>query len=427
MGSGVAGILLFLIGLGATYRVRVIGLIGLSEILIFGIAPVLFLVNWGRLKKDGFMPVLTLCGLTMLGCGIASWQNNIYVVDFIRGCASPYAIFASIVVIHALLSKSPKSICWLALGLGVSFAVSSALRGGSGAASGVSLESEEYRAQVLLLYAVIPLILCPIAGWYMKLPLLYSIGAPFALSAYCLLSSSSGRSMAFTCACVGLLTALGFKNEAKMSNIRRHFFKFAIVALVFVAGFKYFYEYAAAHGMLGDAQRTKYERQTHGKKGVASLIMGGRVEFFVGLRAALDKPIIGHGPWAQDIKGYYVEFLEKYGDSDDLQRYIQARYQMGYVNIIPTHSHIVGFWVSYGIFGLIFWCYVLWLFYDIFKHHIGAVPEFYGYICVWLPPFVWAIFFSPFSERVQLSALVTVLLMVRNANKARARLCSRVY
>ena len=98
MGSGVAGILLFLIGLGATYRVRVIGLIGLSEILIFGIAPVLFLVNWGRLKKDGFMPVLTLCGLTMLGCGIASWQNNIYVVDFIRGCASPYAIFASIVV-----------------------------------------------------------------------------------------------------------------------------------------------------------------------------------------------------------------------------------------------------------------------------------------------------------------------------------------
>ena len=57
-------------------------------------------------------------------------------------------------------------------------------------------------------------------------------------------------------------------------------------------------------GELGDDAQLSMKSQSRGKLG---LLIGGRPETLVSVRAALDSPLLGHGSWAQDPK--YVEML----------------------------------------------------------------------------------------------------------------------
>ena len=153
--------------------------------------------------------------------------------------------------------------------------------------------------------------------------------------------------------------------------------------------------------------------------------MSGRIEFFVGLRAALDAPILGHGPMALDSKEYYYSFVEKYGDSDDVENYLRSKaraMEHGYSRRIPTHSHIIGGWVSRGIFGLIFWTYILWMMYQYLRRYAFAVPQLFGYCALSVVYYGWHILFSPMGVRSYLAIFIAAILYVRSVALGRAQL-----
>ena len=152
--------------------------------------------------------------------------------------------------------------------------------------------------------------------------------------------------------------------------------------------------------------------------------MGGRLEFFVGLYANLQKPIIGYGPWALDQDGYYEDFLYKFGSSEDFDKYqITKEWQLkqGYFvrNLLPSHSHIIGFWQAYGIAGLLLWLYVLGQIVRYFRKDLISVPAWFGFIAVATPSLLWNVFFSPLGDRISVAMFMVALMFTRSVRMGR--------
>ena len=166
----------------------------------------------------------------------------------------------------------------------------------------------------------------------------------------------------------------------------------------------------------------KYENQTQEGSGFLKILMSGRQEFFMAIPAALDKPIVGHGPFASDTKGYVEEFIYKYGSALQVRFYEAGKQQanlLGYKMPIPSHSHIMGAWVHYGLFGLIFYLWVIFVIIRHFKKYAGAIPQWYGYFALTLCQFMWEVFFSAFSSRDYFALMMTCLFFARAVGSGR--------
>lgn len=134
----------------------------------------------------------------------------------------------------------------------------------------------------------------------------------------------------------------------------------------------------------------KYRTQATGTYGI---LLGGRSEVLVSAQAFLDKPLFGHGSWAQDKGGYidkYSALIDKFGyslleegspEDADVSR------------LIPSHSFLMGALVWAGVIGGLFWLIVLNSTLKIFVGNLNLFPLYYY---VGMTGFVWNVFFSPF-------------------------------
>ena len=194
-------------------------------------------------------------------------------------------------------------------------------------------------------------------------------------------------------------------------------FRLAVIAILAIAGgwsANQLVRYVSDAGLV--AQKAQEKNQAQAQAG--NLIVGGRPEFFVGLKAAMDSPIIGHGSWAKNMK--YLEMqhdmLEEYGMQHDLTD-AEADSQ----GLIPSHSHIVGAWVFAGFMGVVFWAYVFW---QAIKGIVAAAtvrPTLAPFYIWLLVGFSWNIFFSPFGSSSRIIESFTVLVIVDLVGQSRGR------
>ena len=263
----------------------------------------------------------------------------------------------------------------------------------------------------------------PIRGWYLRMPTWYSALAPLFVGIfYMLYSGGSGRSAALALFMSAAFLVIGRRNRKGMRYVSRHLV-LTLIGMVFVVlTFSTVYRFAAPKGLLGEDSQKKFERiDDKGQKSVIGLLISGRLHTFTGLRACFDKPIMGFGAKAIDRWGYTEEMLDRYGNAQDYENYRNA-IMMGHAHAIPAHSHIVAGWLDDGIFGLLMWCYILYLIYKYFAKHTDVMPQWYGYFAVTIPGAVWDIFFSPFGGRVEMGLLVTSLLLVMAIRKGRLQI-----
>lgn len=196
----------------------------------------------------------------------------------------------------------------------------------------------------------------------------------------------------------------------------------AIIA-TFVAGavaIAMLYGTLAAGGALGEKALEKYERQ---RAATGGLLVGGRAEFFVGLSAALDRPLVGHGSWPVDAGEAMERAAARFGVeiSDDRSR----RDPHGQA-LIPTHSAVVGAWVEHGIMGGIFWLAMLTLLLRNTPQAVRFLPESTGLVIFNAPAMVWSLFFSPIPQRATSAILLVPLLVIQvRSLQVRSRLPAR--
>lgn len=417
--------LLFLIGLFSQTHIHVVGSIGISELIVFLIAPFVYATHYAIFKQEKVSMVLNLLLLAMIGCLISSWYNGTYFASAIRGFASPYGFFAGVVVFYVLLRRNPRSFKWFLLGVAISFVICTfyfqqavEVYKAEGTGAGGELSEKIMEGPIYWIGRLMGFVMWPIRGMYLKCPQTYSVLATLAFGVWSIVSSVSGRSAAMITLMSSALIMIGGKTRQSIARIQRSFFFLLIGCWMLIFAFKSVYTYAASSGALGETAQNKLEAQTKGKKDMLSLVMGGRLPVFIGGYACLQKPILGYGPWAIDEEGITGEFMRKYGNAEDYEQMIAGEeyfWRMGITirRLLPAHSAIIGWWLWYGILGLPIWIYILYLIYDTFRNRLATFPEFFGLFATMLPDCLWNMFFSPFAGRLNWAFIITMIVLNR--------------
>jgi len=161
--------------------------------------------------------------------------------------------------------------------------------------------------------------------------------------------------------------------------------------------------YVTSAGLIGEEAQAKNENQSK-----AGLLLGGRPEILVSARAVADSPILGHGSWAQEYK--YVEMLydmeTEYEVDIDLEELERTS-----GGVIPSHSHLMGAWVSAGILGALFWGYILWISSKAVVRVATLLPALAPLYAVVVPGLIWMVMFSPFGQNARIQDALTLVVI----------------
>lgn len=419
----------FLMGLGSSLQLMGSSL-SFTELFVFGATPFLMMRELPYLRRNGVMPFFWLSVAVVIGGAMSCVANHSTMYAVIRGMAVVCLLPCTIVVCHWMLRRNMNGFKWWLVGAMLSsflctfvFQRSVELTGLAGGVADKHAAEAIMSGPIYWIGRLGQLLNVPAKGWYLQCPMVYCIGAPIFMVGFAMLTSSSGRSAALGALASAVLILLGGKRRRTMRRIGRYFWTLALVAIVGAFVAKNVYRHAAINGWLGENALKKYEEQTKGKTGMMALLLGGRFESFAGLIACVDKPILGFGPWAMDYGGYTGEFLAKYADYEDVRRYYEGMAEdPGAVGMIPCHSYITMFWLWYGIFGLVFWFYVLYVLVRYLRQDCWAVPQWYMWLAASIPSFCWGVFFSPWADRIGGIMFVVACLMVRAVRRGRQQL-----
>lgn len=406
---------LFLIGAFSMTQIRLGAKIGISEAGCCLASIFLYARDYMSYKRDGISAYFNLLMFWIAGALFSDIYNHSTFAQVIRGFTVPITIFGVSVCIYHFLRRTPDNLKWLLLGIAISSVMSIFVfqRGGAGdmAAEGNMEAAIENVTSYKLFWSNMAKtwLNLPIQAFYQGVPFLYTMPALGAVSVINLLAG--GRSSFAVSLIAIFLVIIGGKTVQKMSRVRR-FFPMILVAMMGISiTIKGVYSYAANHGYLNEYETQKFQKQTARGSDFLSILLAGRGDFFIGFFAALDKPIVGHGSQALDTHGYERDFVEKYGTLEESELFIK-RVQKGYLRTIRAHSHVICYWMWHGIAGLAFWLYILWLVIQTIMKRLAYVPEWFGYLAIVLPDFLWDYFFSPFGLRVTGCTLFCSLLVL---------------
>ena len=419
----------FFFGLGS--QLQIIASLSFTELFVFLAAPLLFFKERHFMKRNGMMPFFWLSMAVVLGCIVACIDNETHPVIVLRGMAVTCLLPCSIIVGHWLLRRDMGGFKWMLIGIAISNILSTfifqkavEIHSVAGGESGVDAAEMIMAGPIYWINRLGDILNALPKGWYLQCPTIVSISVPLFMAAFAMLTSTSGRAAALGAIATAVLIFVAGKNRL---GIRRRFcnrFGFwCTVAIVGLFLLHSFYRISATQGWLGEEALAKYESQTQGDTSIKKLLLGGRMESFCGLIACVDKPIIGFGPWAMDTEGYVGEFLSKYGTNDDYEHYVEhmeRNMRQGLPpNMIPCHAYITGFWLWFGIFGLLFWLYVVFVLLRYLKQDCWAVPQWFMWIAASIPGYLWGVFFSPWANRVVGILFVVACLMARAVRMGR--------
>lgn len=419
----------FFLGLGS--GLQIVASLSISELFSLIAGPYLFTKYSRQMRRDGVMPFFVLALCVFGGCVVACFVNDTSFAYALRGYAVTSIIPCSIIVSYWLIRKNPNGFKWLLLGLALSpivgtfvfqksVEVSMLADGGSGMGAVAAI----VQGPIFWISRLKGAVLLLTEGWYLHTPVLWDVPAALFMALFSLLTTVSGRS---TSLCAFAFVAIMLIGGKRLVTMRRRFCaNFFLVCVLGVAGVflaKTGYQVAAERGWLGEDAYKKYISQTGGDKSLKALLLGGRMESFCGLIACVDRPIVGFGPWAMDNWGYMDEFLTKYGKPEDVEKLLESNKKGRYYSfLIPCHAYITEFWLWYGVFGLLFWLYVLFVFVRYLRQDCWAVPQWFAWLACSIPGYCWGIFFSPFGDRFSPILFVVACLMARAVRKGTMQL-----
>ncbi len=398
--------------------------LSISEAIALAMFPCIFCEEYRHMKRNGITTYFWLAVLVFIGCAISCWVNHCSFQQSLRGLATTGIFVSAIVVGHWMLRKNMNCYKWFLLGTVLSrilnififqnSAETTLMTGMAGGPGGMAVAEGILNNDFLFLTRFIPLSLFPTQAFYFHTPMWWDVFIIGLTGILPILNSTSGRSTIVVTAAFIVLLLLGGKSIRTMKRVTKHFTFLLCLGVVLGLSMKAFYSYAAKSGLMGEEALKKYEMQTKRGEDVLSLLMGGRGETFIGLFACLDQPIVGFGPWAVDNGDYINDYLAKYGAEEDYRSMMEyKKYNQGKLSLIPAHSCIIGFWLWYGIFGLILWIYLIYILIRFLRQDCYAVPQWYAWLACAVPATLAAIFFSPFGDRFTNPMFYVAILMAR--------------
>lgn len=391
-------IFIFIIGLLSMIKFRLFGTFGASELLVFAsyiyINPLFALRNKQVRRLIGFA-FIWLCGVL-----ISDLVNQTELIDSLKGAFNVIFLILLIPFCYWALYDKPERMLWFWAGV----AISSIL--------GFKFQRVEnmndLSADIWIVYAVKWLFLF-LGGWlYYKgrKKLAYTVIMTFAL--WTLWHLSRNIFLTFTLATT-ILIYIGNVDESnkvyKYLRYRRNILKLFIIMAIAIVGIKFTYETLVTNGILGERAKEKYELQSNSEMGLAS----GRSDFLAALYAISKKPIFGYGSYAKDKNHIIGEFNSLMGLPDSPIR------KGG--DYVPGHSYMLGGWVYSGILGFAFWIFILKQIFKFLRYHLFDKPKLLCLNLLLTFTFIWSIFFSPFSDRLNFAMYILTIIIISSNNR----------
>ena len=141
------------------------------------------------------------------------------------------------------------------------------------------------------------------------------------------------------------------------------------------------------------------------------VLLGGRGEIYSSYMAIVDAPILGHGSWAENCDYIYAIYDQKILFNPNVKFDLSNC-------LIKSHSVILGSWVNSGIFGFMFWFYIIIILIKklIIKVQTNNVSlALLIYLAITLS---WDIIFSPYGgTRMVYAPLCIVIILLQNNEK----------
>ncbi|HEU4554232.1 MAG TPA: hypothetical protein VFS25_15410 [Chitinophaga sp.] len=177
---------------------------------------------------------------------------------------------------------------------------------------------------------------------------------------------------------------------------RQKLFAILIIGAVAFETAYVFYVNAVLSNEIGGGHSSAQLKRLDNPYNPFELLMTGRGETFAAVTAISDKPLFGHGSWAKDKDLKYYKIVLSYQDEEefDLKKADSVdRY-------IPSHSILMGGWISCGLGGfiavfLIFWYLCKMGFTLVLKGQDLPLYPLYVMLTITM---VWTFLFSPFQH-----------------------------
>lgn len=384
-------------------EITVVGHLFLAELLLLLSLP--FLLAGARYRIDRAMQVILGLGLLWLASQILTdLVRHTAFHDFARGWARIFFTLSSLLALDLIFQNKPRRIVLFGVGLSIG---------------------------LLLGYAVNPTALQSADPW--------KFGLGFPITLLLALVATQPRVQRYALLPVGILCAAAFLNLAlgfrslggicflaagyvafQSYSVRKahgpprlSLVRIAVVSgltLLLALGFLRGYEYAAAHGVLGQAAKAKYALQSSGKFKLIAPFAADRPTFYIGIKAIEASPLIGHGSWARNPK-YTKEALASL-KRDGYTVDPNLINQLKVADTIPAHSYLLDSWVDGGVLGGIFWLVILGLVGAVFLTLYGLREALSPLIAFLMMYLTWSILLSPYGSDQRMIATYSILVLL---------------
>lgn len=192
----------------------------------------------------------------------------------------------------------------------------------------------------------------------------------------------------------GILFFAGIASIALRSKIKLSHRKIVIYSLIATA-FLYWsytkYVDAIISGKISGGNSEMQLKKTDNPYNPINLIFLGRTETFVGAIAFLNSPWTGWGAWAKDpdMRYHIIQYFIK----DDMKKYNPKKIS----DQIPSHSVIIGYGVSNGIFAMLLIIMILFFFLRRGAISLKSKSIFVFLLLTIMFQLIWDSLFSPIS------------------------------
>lgn len=416
----------FLLGLGS--ELQIVASLSMTEVYILVASVILFPREYFEMRKTGVVGVFWMSVLVIVGGILSVFVHPTVWYFVLRKMATVVLVTCAIVVMHYYLRRCPDGFKWFFVGGAISIILCTFVFRQSVEVTTMGDDAELImEGPIYWIRRIKAVVMLPMTGWYLKVPLAISIATPIIMAIFSMVTTTSGRSTALGMLGALFFVLLGRKSQRRIQLLGKHFVLISVLSVVFVFVVNEIYKQLAVGGYLGPEAAKKYERQTRGGTDIWHVLMGGRAEaiapFYI---TAVEDPFWGLGLCPIDDGSRYERFLEKFGAVEDYEEYVKAlryRMEMGMsLHFMPGHSYMGGFWMTYGISGLIFWIYVCFILIRYIMKDAWVAPFWFGWLACGTPSLLWAIFFSPFAARITVPMMIVACLLARAIRMGKMRL-----
>jgi hypothetical protein len=396
-----AGALSLGLGLLAPFTLHIVGDLPIAEIFVPILLPVLLITRRRQMARPCIGPLLALLGLWLVGQILTDIYRQTQFLDWVRGDANIIFFGLDLLVLIGLLGMSETRKCLFIVGQAVGSLLVAKIEPSK-------LVADDpwkfgYAPATILLVLVVSCYFFRRNNYFVIVLLIAGI-------------SLVNIFMNFRSVVLFLLVTLAITVPLVPERVGRlrlmpppgttgRVMAMAAMALAAGALAAGAIKLATVSGVLGQDAQEKNEKQS---QSVGGVLLGGRPEILVSSRAIFDSPILGHGSWAKDPK--YEEMLADIQARFGIEYSVESREEQN-GGLIPSHSYLLGSWVSAGVLGSVFWFYLLT---KLMKSMVSlsllrpALMPVYVYLLVHQ---FWDILFSPFASTQRMFAALIIVIM----------------